>query len=156
MEYIYMKTNEKTIVALAADHAGYPLKEALIRHLTGRGFDCIDCGTNSIESCDYPDYAVSGCCKVLDGAADFTILCCGTGIGMIIAANKMRGIRAACCSDTFSAKYTRLHNNANVLCLGARVVGEGLACEIADIFIDTDFEGGKHLRRINMISEMER
>ncbi len=150
-----MKTNEKITVALAADHAGYPLKEALIRHLTERGVDCIDCGTNSTDSCDYPDYAVSGCCKVLDGAADLTILCCGTGIGMSIAANKLRGIRAACCSDTFSAKYTRLHNNANVLCLGARVVGEGLACELADVFIDTDFEGGKHLRRINMISDLE-
>ncbi len=150
-----MKTNEKITVALAADHAGYPLKEALIRHLTERGVDCIDCGTNSTDSCDYPDYAVSGCCKVLDGAADLTILCCGTGIGMSIAANKLRGIRAACCSDTFSAKFTRLHNNANVLCLGARVVGEGLACELADVFIDTDFEGGKHLRRINMISDLE-
>ena len=150
-----MKTNEKITVALAADHAGYPLKEALIRHLTERGVDCIDCGTNSTDSCDYPDYAVSGCCKVLDGAADLTILCCGTGIGMSIAANKLRGIRAACCSDTFSAKFTRLHNNANVLCLGARVIGEGLACELADVFIDTDFEGGKHLRRINMISDLE-
>lgn len=150
-----METNEKITVALAADHAGYPLKEALIRHFGERGIDCIDCGTNSTESCDYPDYAVSGCCKVLDGAADLAILCCGTGIGMSMAANKLRGIRAACCSDTFSAKFTRLHNNANVLCLGARVVGEGLACELADIFVDSEFEGGKHLRRINMISELE-
>lgn len=151
-----MSINEKLTVALAADHAGYPLKEALIRHLTGRGIDCIDCGTNSTESCDYPAYAVSGCCKVLDHDADLTILCCGTGIGMSIAANKLKGIRAACCSDIFSAKYTRAHNNANVLCLGARVVGEGLACELADAFIATDFEGGKHLRRVEMICELEK
>lgn len=143
-------------VALASDHAGYPLKEALIKHLNGRGIDTIDCGTNSTDSCDYPDFAVSGCCKVLDGEADLTILCCGTGIGMSMAANKLKGIRAACCSDIFSARYTRLHNNANVLCLGARVVGEGLACELADAFVDTDFEGGKHLRRINMIAELEK
>ena len=151
-----MSTNDKITVALASDHAGYPLKEALIKHLTGRGIEIIDCGTNSTDSCDYPDFAVSGCCKVLDGDADLTILCCGTGIGMSMAANKLKGIRAACCSDTFSAKYTRLHNNANVLCLGARVVGEGLACELADIFVDTGFEGGKHLRRIEMIAELEK
>lgn len=151
-----MSINDKITVALASDHAGYPLKEALIKHLSARGIDIIDCGTNSTDSCDYPDFAVSGCCKVLDGDADLTILCCGTGIGMSMAANKLKGIRAACCSDTFSAKYTRLHNNANVLCLGARVVGEGLACELADIFVDTGFEGGKHLRRIEMIAELEK
>lgn len=146
----------KITVALASDHAGFPLKEALISHLSARDIDCIDCGTNNTESCDYPDYAVSGCCKVLDGAADLTILCCGTGIGMSMAANKLRGIRAACCSDIFSAKFTRAHNDANVLCLGARVVGVGLACELADAFIDTEFEGGKHQRRIDMISELEK
>ena len=147
--------NNKITIALAADHAGFPLKEAIAAHLAERGIDYIDCGTDSSESCDYPDYAVSGCSKVLDGSADLTVLCCGTGIGMSMAANKMRGIRAACCSDVFSAKYTRLHNNANVLCLGARVVGTGLACELVDVFLDSDFEGGKHLRRINMISELE-
>lgn len=150
-----MSITKKTI-ALASDHAGYPLKEALIGHLNARGIDTIDCGTNSTDSCDYPDFAVAGCCKVLDGDADLTILCCGTGIGMSMAANKMKGIRAACCSDAFSAKYTRLHNDANVLCLGARVVGEGLAFELADIFIDSDFEGGKHKRRIDMISSLEK
>ena len=151
-----MNLNDRITVALASDHAGYLLKEALIKHLNDRGIDTIDCGTNSAESCDYPDYAVAGCCKVLDGQADLTILCCGTGIGMSMAAGKMKGIRAACCSDAFSAKYTRLHNNANVLCLGARVVGEGLACELADIFVATGFEGGKHLRRIEMIAELEK
>ena len=151
-----MKTIKNKELLVGADFAGYPLKEALIKHLSARGIDTIDCGINSTDSCDYPDFAVSGCCKVLDGDADLTILCCGTGIGMSMAANKLKGIRAACCSDTFSAKYTRLHNNANVLCLGARVVGEGLACELADIFVDTGFEGGKHLRRIEMIAELEK
>ncbi len=151
-----MTNRDNKIIALASDHAGYPLKEALIKYLNSRGIDTIDCGTNSTESCDYPDFAVSGCCKVLDGEADLTILCCGTGIGMSIAANKLRGIRAACCSDVFSARYTRLHNNANVLCLGARVVGEGLAVELVDAFIDTGFEGGKHQRRVDMITALEK
>ena len=151
-----MKNNDKMTVALAADHAGYPLKEAIIKHLNSRGIDTIDCGTNNTESCDYPDFAVSGCCKVLDGEADLTILCCGTGIGMSMAANKLKGIRAACCSDVFSARFTRLHNNANVLCLGARVVGEGLATEFVDAFVDAGFEGGKHQRRIDMITALEK
>lgn len=151
-----MSKRDNMVIALASDHAGYPLKEALIKHLNARGIETIDCGTNNTESCDYPDFAVSGCCKVLDGEADLTILCCGTGIGMSMAANKLRGIRAACCSDVFSARYTRLHNNANVLCLGARVVGEGLATELADAFVDTGFEGGKHQRRIDMITELEK
>ncbi|MBR6807818.1 MAG: ribose 5-phosphate isomerase B [Clostridia bacterium] len=151
-----MTNRDNKIIALASDHAGYPLKEALIKYLNSRGIDTIDCGTSSTESCDYPDFAVSGCCKVLDGEADLTILCCGTGIGMSMAANKLRGIRAACCSDVFSAKYTRLHNNANVLCLGARVVGEGLAAELVDAFIDTGFEGGKHQRRVDMITALEK
>lgn len=151
-----MNNRDNKIIALASDHAGYPLKEFLIKHLNSRGIDTIDCGTNNTDSCDYPDFAVSGCCKVLDGDADLTILCCGTGIGMSMAANKIHGIRAACCSDIFSARYTRLHNNANVLCLGARVVGEGLAAELADAFIDSGFEGGKHQRRIDMITELEK
>lgn len=151
-----MTNRDNKIIALASDHAGYPLKEALIKYLNSRGIDTIDCGTNSTESCDYPDFAVSGCCKVLDGEADLTILCCGTGIGMSMAANKLHGIRAACCSDVFSARYTRLHNNANVLCLGARVVGEGLATELVDAFIDTGFEGGKHQRRVDMITALEK
>lgn len=150
-----MNTNKLT-VALASDHAGYPLKEALLEHFKERGIDTIDCGTNSTDSCDYPDFAVAGCCKVLDDQADLTILCCGTGIGMSMAANKLKGIRAACCSDVFSAKYTRLHNDANVLCLGARVVGVGLAIELADVFVDTGFEGGKHQRRIDMIFDLEK
>ena len=145
-----MTNRDNKIIALASDHAGYPLKEALIKYLNSRGIDTIDCGTNSTESCDYPDFAVSGCCKVLDGEADLTILCCGTGIGMSMAANKYKGIRAACCSDTFSARLTRIHNNANVICIGERVLGEGLAFDIIDAFVSAEFEGGKHQRRISM------
>lgn len=146
--------NKKTIV-LASDHAGYPLKTALIPLLRDEGYTVIDCGTNSTESCDYPIYAEKACGKVVSGEADLCILCCGTGIGMSMAANKVRGIRAACCSDIFSAKYTRLHNDANVLCLGARVLGEGLAWELAKVFVETGYEGGKHARRVAMIHDIE-
>jgi ribose 5-phosphate isomerase B len=150
-----MTNRDNKIIALASDHAGYPLKETLIKYLNSRGIDTIDCGTNSTESCDYPDFAVSGCCKVLDGEADLTILCCGTGIGMSMAANKHRGIRAACCSDTFSARLTRLHNNANVLCLGARVLGAGLALDLVNEFVDAEFEGDRHVKRLSLIEDIE-
>lgn len=150
-----MENEKKDTIAFASDHAGYRLKNILIDYFSGQGFTCIDCGTNSEESCDYPAFAEKGCGKVLSGEAFLTILCCGTGIGMSIAANKIKGIRAACLSDTFSAKYTRMHNDANVLCLGARVVGEGLACELADAFVKTSFEGGKHSRRVEMIHRIE-
>ena len=145
---------KKTIV-LASDHAGYPLKEALKSHLAAAGYPTVDAGTDSTASCDYPVYAEAGCRTLLAGHGDLCILCCGTGIGMSMAANKIRGIRAACCSDTYSARYTRLHNDANVLCLGARVVGEGLAWELAETFIETDFEGGKHARRVGLITSLE-
>ena len=114
---------EKKTIALASDHAGFPLKEALKKKLTEEGYAVADAGCDSAESCDYPVYAEKGCRLVLEGKADLCVLCCGTGVGMSIAANKLRGIRAACCSDVFSARYTRLHNDANFLCLGARVVG---------------------------------
>ena len=143
-------------VAVGSDHAGFALKNFLRDILTEEGYTVIDCGTDSAVSCDYPVYAEKTAKQIQNGSADLAILCCGTGIGMSMAANKVKGIRAACCSDIFSAKYTRAHNNANVLCLGARVVGEGLACELADAFIDTDFEGGKHLRRVEMINELEK
>ena len=146
---------EKKTVALASDHAGFPLKEALKKLLAAEGYEVLDAGTDSAESCDYPVYAEKGCRLVLDGKADRAVLCCGTGIGMSIAANKIRGIRAACCSDVFSARYTRLHNDANVLCLGARVVGEGLAWELVSVFVSTGFEGGKHARRGGLITELE-
>ena len=115
------------IIVLASDHGGFELKESIKAHLTERGIRYIDLGTNSSASVDYPDYAHKLCRSLQSGEADLGILCCGTGIGMSMAANKHKGIRAACCSDTFSARFTRMHNNANVLCLGGRVVGAGLA-----------------------------
>ena len=129
------------------------LKENVKKYLSEQGHSVIDCGTNSTESCDYPVFAKALCKEINDGNAQLGILICGTGIGMSMAANKVKGIRAALCSDYFSAKFTRAHNDANVICLGARVTGEGLALELIDIFLNTPFEGGKHLRRINMFEE---
>ena len=142
-------------IVMASDHAGFDLKNTLVEQLKNDGYEVEDAGTYSKDSCDYPVFAEKACRYMLDGKAELCILVCGTGIGMSMAANKVKGIRAACCSDTYSAKYTRLHNDANVLCMGARVVGEGLAYEIAKVFLETEFEGGKHLRRINMISYLE-
>ena len=142
-------------IVMASDHAGFDLKNTLVEQLKNDGYEVEDAGTYSKDSCDYPVFAEKACRYMLDGKAELCILVCGTGIGMSMAANMVKGIRAACCSDTYSAKYTRLHNDANVLCMGARVVGEGLAYEIAKVFLETEFEGGKHLRRINMISDLE-
>ena len=142
-------------IVMASDHAGFDLKNTLVEQLKNDGYEVEDAGTYSKDSYDYPVFAEKACRYMLDGKAELCILVCGTGIGMSMAANKVKGIRAACCSDTYSAKYTRLHNDANVLCMGARVVGEGLAYEIAKVFLETEFEGGKHLRRINMISDLE-
>ena len=146
---------EKPVVALGADHGGYALKEAVRRHLEAEGYLCRDFGTHSEDSVDYPDMAVPPCEAVVNGECDKALLFCGTGVGISIAANKVKGIRACCCSDTFSAKYTRLHNDANVLCMGGRVVGAGLACELVDIFLNTEFEGGRHAKRIAKIAEIE-
>lgn len=146
---------EKRTVAIAADHAGYALKEALKVRLAEAGFGVIDAGTDSEASCDYPVYAEAGCRRVLDGEAELCILVCGTGAGMSIAANKIPGIRAAACSDVFTARHIRLHNDANVLCIGARVVGEGLAWELVSVFLSAGFEGGKHARRVGLITALE-
>ena len=144
-------------LAVGCDHAGFALKGAVIAHLAALGHEVADCGTYSSESCDYPDYAAAVCEKIVSGEAERGILICGTGVGMSIAANKVRGIRAACCSDTFSARFTRLHNDANVLCFGARVVGEGLALDLVDLFVETPFENsGNHPRRVAKIAEMEK
>ncbi len=142
-------------VALGADHGGFELKNAIKDHLTARGIAFIDCGTDSAASVDYPDMAVPACEMVLCGKADAALLFCGTGVGISIAANKIKGIRACCCSDVFSAKYTRLHNDANALCMGGRVVGTGLACELIDAFLDGEFEGGRHTARIAKITALE-
>jgi ribose 5-phosphate isomerase B len=145
----------KKKIALGCDHAGFEMKDAVIAHLNERGWDVIDVGTNSAESCDYPLFAHEVCKNIQDGNAELGILICGTGIGMSLVANKHRGIRAAACSDTFSARLTRVHNNANVLCFGTRVVGIGLALDLVDNFLDAEFEGGKHERRVNMITAYE-
>ena len=137
-------------IAIASDHAGFPLKEKLKRYLDETSREYLDLGTDSPESCDYPVFADKLCNAVTSGECEFGILVCGTGIGMSMAANKHKGIRAALCENCYCAKFTRMHNDANVLCLGARVIGEGLAQLITEIFITTDFEGGKHQRRIDM------
>lgn len=145
---------EKKFV-LACDHAGYPLKEELKKIFAEKGYDIIDCGTDSLASVDYPAYATKLCDTITSGKAKLGILICGTGIGMSMAANKHAGIRAACCSDTFSARMTRMHNDANVLCMGARVVGAGLAADIAELFLETPFEGGRHQRRVDLVNALD-
>ncbi len=147
-----MKINKITV---GCDHAAFELKKKVIAHLIERGIEVIDVGTDSAESCDYPTFAHAVCKNVQEGVTELGILICGTGIGMSMAANKHRGIRAAACSDTFSARLTRMHNDANVLCFGERVVGMGLACDLVDSFIDAEFEGGKHQRRVDMITAIE-
>ena len=143
-------------IVIGCDHAGFAIKNAVKAHLESKGIELIDVGTNSAESCHYPVYAHALCETILGGKADLGILICGTGIGMSMAANKHKGIRAACCSDTFSARLTREHNDANVLCFGARVVGEGLAYDLVDLFVSTDYEGGKHARRVAMLDELDK
>lgn len=138
------------MIAIGSDHAGFLLKEKIKKHLTEIGFEYTDFGTNSEDSCDYPVFAKQVCDAVAGKNCDYGILICGTGIGMSMAANKQKGIRAAVGCDSFSVRHTRLHNNANVLCLGARVIGEGLAMEFTDIFLTTPFEQGKHKKRIDM------
>ena len=143
------------IIALGCDHGGFEHKNAIAEHLKERGFEVVDYGIHENVSVDYPDIATKLCDGILKGEANLGILVCGTGIGMSIAANKHKGIRAAACSEHFSAKYTRLHNNSNVLCLGGRVIGVGTAIELTDLFVDTEFEGGRHQKRVDKIIEIE-
>ena len=142
------------MIAIGCDHAGVEMKKAIIEELSAKGFEFRDMGTDG-EPCDYPVIAEKVCKEVLDGNCEKGILICGTGIGMSIAANKIKGIRAALCSDSFSTKFTRLHNDANVMCMGARTLGPGLACELAEIFLTTGFEGGRHQRRVDLITALE-
>jgi len=142
-------------IVFASDHAGFSLKNKLMQLFADEGYTVSEVGTYSEESCDYPVFAEKACGEVLAGNADLSVLVCGTGVGMSIAANKIKGIRAACCSDIFSAKYTRLHNDANALCIGARVLGEGLAYELVKVFAETEYEGGKHARRVAMLTDIE-
>lgn len=143
------------MIALGSDHGGFALKETIRQRLEERGVPLTDYGTHSTQSCDYPDFVLPVCSAVAAGEAQYGILICSTGIGVSIAANKVRGIRAALCADCYSAKYTRLHNDANILCLGALVTGAGLAMEIVDQFLASSFEGGRHQRRLDKIAAME-
>ena len=142
------------MIAIGSDHGGFELKKKLMEHLSERGLEYKDFGTYSSASCDYPVYAKAVANAVASGECDRGLIICGTGIGVSITANKVRGIRAALCGDCFSAEATRQHNDANVLCMGARVVGEGLALKIADTFLDTPFSNDeRHIRRISMIED---
>lgn len=143
-------------IALGADHGGYQLKEAIGKYLKENNYEVKDFGTYSNESCDYADYSLKVAEAVAAKEYDFGILICGTGIGISIAANKVPGIRAALCSDTFSAHATREHNDANILALGQRVVGEGLALDIVKTFLNSKFEGDRHVRRIEKITAIEK
>ncbi len=142
-------------VAIACDHAALELKNAVKKHLTDRGFEVVDFGINEPGSVDYPDYALPVAEAVAGGKADKGILICGTGIGMSICANKVKGIRCALCSDTFSARATREHNDANVLALGAGITGPNLAKRMVEIFLSTEFEGGRHARRVALVDSIQ-
>ncbi len=143
-------------IAIGCDHGAFRLKNEIIEFLNGENYEVKDFGTYSEESCDYPDIALPVAEAVANKEYDFGILVCGTGIGIGIAANKVPGIRAALCSDTFSAHATREHNNANILTMGQRVVGTGLALDIVKTFLNTEFEGERHQKRIDKISEIEK
>lgn len=143
-------------IGLGSDHGGYNLKEEIKKHLVSKGIEVLDFGTeNGVDSVDYPIYGEKVAKAVISKDVDYGILCCGTGIGISLAANKVKGIRCAVVSDTFSAKMSKAHNNANMLSLGERVIGKGLALEIIDAWLNTEFEGERHLRRVNMLNDIE-
>lgn len=147
--------NKGDVLAIGSDHGGFELKQSIIDHLKGQGIEVKDFGCYDLNSVDYPEIALKVTSAIKSGEAKLGILVCGTGIGMSIAANKVKGIRAAACSETFSAKYTRLHNDSNVLCLGGRVIGPGVALEMVDLFINTKYEGGRHDRRVAAVMDIE-
>ena len=139
-------------IAIGNDHSAVELKNIIAEHLKEKGYEVLNLGTDSTESCDYPVYGE----KVVSGEADLGIAICGTGVGISLAANKVKGIRACVCSEPYTAKLSRMHNNSNVLAFGARVVGSELAKMIVDQWLDAEFEGGRHQRRVDMIMEIER
>lgn len=142
-------------VAVACDHGGIGLKKALLVYLAEKGYEVVDFGTNTTDSCDYPDFALAAAEAVAAGECERGILICSTGIGISIAANKVPGIRCAHCHDSYSAKYCRLHNDANMIAFGQKIIGEGLMLEIVDLFLNTDHEGGRHQRRVDKITAIE-
>ena len=143
------------MIAIGSDHGGFALKQEIMKHLEERKLEYIDFGTYSSDSCDYPQYGAAVGRAVASGSCERGILICGTGIGISISANKIHGVRAALCGDCFSAEMTRRHNDANIVALGARVVGPGLALKIVDTFLDTEFEGGRHARRVEQMMALE-
>lgn len=143
------------MIAIGCDHGGFELKEHIKKHLDEKGVEYKDYGTYNEDSVDYPDYAGKVCRAIQDNEAECGILICGTGIGISMAANKHKGIRAALCSDVYSAKMTKMHNNANVICLGGRVTGRELAFMIVDTWLETEFEGGRHSQRIEKLHKIE-
>ncbi|TJX13394.1 ribose 5-phosphate isomerase B [Tissierella creatinini] len=142
-------------IGIGSDHGGFELKEEIKKYLEEEGVEFVDFGTNSSDSVDYPDYGKSVAEAIVDKVVDRGIVICGTGIGISIAANKVKGIRCALCSDTYSARMSRQHNNANMLALGARVLGLGLALDIVSAWLKSEFEGGRHELRVNKISDIE-
>jgi len=144
------------IIALGCDHGGFALKEHVKKYLEGKGLTVKDCGTYSTESCDYPVFGKAAAEAVASGECEKGIVICTTGIGISITANKVKGVRCALCSEPLSAEMTRRHNNANMLAMGAGVIGANMAERIVDTFLSTEFEGGRHERRVNLISDMEK
>lgn len=143
-------------IALACDHGGLNLKNEIIKYLKENGYEYADFGTDSTDSCDYPDFALPAAEAVAKGECDKGIVVCSTGIGVSIVANKVHGVRCAHCHDSYCAEFTRRHNDANVLALGEKVVGIGYALKIVETFLTTAFEGGRHQRRVDKISEIEK
>lgn len=143
------------MIVIGSDHAGFELKEHIKRYLTQKGYEIKDLGCNTPDSVDYPRYGESAAREVASGAAEYGIIVCGTGLGISMAANKVRGIRAALCTNEYMARMARLHNNANMLAMGSRVVGTGLAEAIVDAFLATGFEGGRHAARVKLIMDVE-
>jgi len=142
-------------IAIGSDHAGFPLKQVVKSWLEEHGYEVDDLGTYDTKSVDYPDYAAAVAHAVAEGKADRGILICGTGIGMSISANKVPGIRAALCTDAYTARMSRRHNDANVLCMGARVIGPGVAESIVEAWLSEEFEGGRHARRVGKINALD-
>lgn len=143
-------------VAVACDHGGFRLKNVLMEEMKRQGIEVVDFGTYNEKSCDYPDFAAPAAKAVAKGECDKGVLVCGTGIGVSMTANKVKGIRCALCHDVFSAKATRAHNDTNVLAMGQRVIGEGLAIEILNAWLHTEFEGDRHIRRIQKVMDLEK
>ena len=144
------------MIAIASDHGGYPLKEHIKAYLAAKGITCEDFGTDSTESCDYPIFGKAAAQAVADGRCDRGIVICTTGIGISISANKVKGIRCALCGDVLSAEMTRRHNDANMLAMGAAIIGSMTAERIVDVFLDTPFEGGRHARRVGLMMDIEK